>query len=238
MSSVTTKAGTSLPLLNLKGKDYLQVAHRLLWFREEHPDGEIHTEYLQIGSDYAIAKATITLNGKPLATAHKKEDKQGFADYHEKAETGAIGRALALCGYGTQFAQELEEEHRIVDAPQAKPLQSKPVTVTPQNVVKATAAVVTQVTADSRANDLAILFKAKGWTKEEAKEYITKAYGVTSLKDLTLSQCQGFHSVLTKQPSAAVALDNLNNMGKKPEVKTAFDAFKITPEITEDDIPF
>ena len=29
----------------------------------------------------------------------------------------AIGRALAALGYGTQFAPELNEEHRIVDAP-------------------------------------------------------------------------------------------------------------------------
>ena len=32
------------------------------------------------------------------------------------AETGAIGRALALCGYGTQFSTELEESN-VVDSP-------------------------------------------------------------------------------------------------------------------------
>ncbi len=31
--------------------------------------------------------------------------------------SGAIGRALAALGYGTQFAPELDEQHRIVDAP-------------------------------------------------------------------------------------------------------------------------
>ena len=40
-----------------------------------------------------------------------------FADYLEKAETRAVGRALAMCGYGTQFAPELEERERIVDSP-------------------------------------------------------------------------------------------------------------------------
>ena len=44
----------------------------------------------------------------------------------EKAETGSIGRALALLGYGTQFcADELDEGDRIVDAP-AEPAR-KPV---------------------------------------------------------------------------------------------------------------
>jgi hypothetical protein len=45
----------------------------------------------------------------------------------EKAETGAIGRALALIGYGTQFcADELDEGDRIVDAPVAKKSSYRP----------------------------------------------------------------------------------------------------------------
>ena len=35
----------------------------------------------------------------------------------EKSETGAIGRALANLGYGTQFAPDLDEQDRIVDSP-------------------------------------------------------------------------------------------------------------------------
>ena len=45
------------------------------------------------------------------------EKAASFPDYVEKAETGAIGRALAALGYGTQFAPELNEQHRIVDSP-------------------------------------------------------------------------------------------------------------------------
>ncbi|MBI3944399.1 MAG: hypothetical protein HY321_00615, partial [Armatimonadetes bacterium] len=55
--------------------------------------------------------------GKTMARGTKMETARGFADYIEKSETGAIGRALALCGFGTQFAPELEEGERIVDAP-------------------------------------------------------------------------------------------------------------------------
>lgn len=115
-----TPKGTILPLLNLKGKEYLQVAHRLVWFREEHPDWSIQTEFVEINTEkkYAIAKALIlTPKNEIIATAHKTETSQGFADYLEKAETGAIGRALAMCGYGTQFAPEIEEADRIVDSP-------------------------------------------------------------------------------------------------------------------------
>lgn len=117
-----TKKGTELPLLNLRGKDYLQVAHRLVWFREEHPDWSIETEIVENKPEATLSKATIKdEKGRILATAHKFEDKKGFADHREKSETGAIGRALALLGYGTQFcADELDEGERLADAPVGK----------------------------------------------------------------------------------------------------------------------
>lgn len=122
MKIFKTPKGTELPILDLRGKDYLQVAHRLVWFRETHPEWSISTEFIQISDMHAIAKATI-LNekGTIVATAHKSEDKKGFQDFIEKAETGAIGRALAACGYGTQFAPELDEHSRIVDSPVYRP---------------------------------------------------------------------------------------------------------------------
>lgn len=129
MTSFKTPKGTELPMLNLKGKDYLMVAYRLVWFREEHPDWKIDTELLQrgtnerTGADYVIFRATVSdKEGNVLATGHKYEDEKGFPDYIEKSETGAIGRTLAFCGYGTQFAPELDEQHRLADSPtQRKP---------------------------------------------------------------------------------------------------------------------
>jgi len=115
---IKTEKGTTLPLMELKGKSYLQVAYRLVWFREEHPDWTIETEALEIADDHAIFKATVRdQNGRLIATGTKSETRTGFPDFLEKAETGAIGRALALCGYGTQFAPELDEGERIVDTP-------------------------------------------------------------------------------------------------------------------------
>lgn len=113
-----TKKGTPLKLRKIQGQDYLDVQQRVLWFREEHPDWSIVTEFISITEKDAMAKAVITDDkGFVIATGHKYEDVQGFKDYREKCETGAIGRALALCGYGTQFAHELNEGERIVDAP-------------------------------------------------------------------------------------------------------------------------
>lgn len=118
MSSFKTKAGTELPIQNLRGKPYLQVAYRLVWFREEKPEWSIATEYVQLTPTIAIAKATVSdAQGRVIATGHKTETPEGFQDFVEKAETGAIGRALAACGYGTQFAPDLDEGERVVDSP-------------------------------------------------------------------------------------------------------------------------
>jgi hypothetical protein len=103
------------------GKKYLPVAARLVWFREEKPDWGIVTTPLDINMErqYCIFQAQVfDSNGKVIATGTKVETAKGFPDYVEKAETGAVGRALAMVGYGTQFAPELEEGDRLADAPQ------------------------------------------------------------------------------------------------------------------------
>jgi hypothetical protein len=121
VSTWTTKQGTTLQLLNLKGKDYLPVAQRLIWFREERPNWAIVTQVEQ-HEKHTVARAEIRdETGRVLATAHKREDASHFADHLEKAEAGAIGRALSYVGYGTQFcADELDEGERIADSPQEK----------------------------------------------------------------------------------------------------------------------
>ncbi len=120
--SFKTTNGTELLISNIRGKDYLEVKYRLIWFREEHPDWSIQTEIIKYEENTSTVKARIITNdGQVIATAHKTEDKKDFYDHLEKAETGAIGRALALIGYGTQFAPEFDEGDRVVDAPAQRP---------------------------------------------------------------------------------------------------------------------
>ena len=133
---------------NKGGKaDYLPVQWRLVWFRQLCPQGTIDTEELEVSLDreceaevsvwnqdtrrsektlkraqgYARFRAVVTDGKGGRATATKTERAVDFPDYVEKAETGAVGRALAMLGYGTQFiGDDLNEEHRIVDAPVEK----------------------------------------------------------------------------------------------------------------------
>lgn len=123
MKTFKTTKGTELPLANLKGKDYMLVAHRLQWFVEEVPSYHINETFLVLNAEETVAQVTINvLNEQGQAVkkvmATKRETKADFGDFTEKASTGALGRALAQLGYGTQFAQQdLDEGDRIVDAP-------------------------------------------------------------------------------------------------------------------------
>lgn len=107
-------------LIDLKGKAYLQVMWRLVWFREDHPDWNIDTklEHYDPTSNHAIFSAKIyDANGVQKSAGYGSENIKDFRDFIEKAETKAVGRALAMLGYGTQFAPELDEEERLADSP-------------------------------------------------------------------------------------------------------------------------
>lgn len=124
-------------LIKLQGKDYLQVMWRLVWFREEHQNWSIDTTMTAHDTEnhHAIFKCVVCdENGDQKSSGYGSESAKDFRDYIEKAETKAVGRALAMLGYGTQFAPELDEGERIVDSPVPRkkstdddPLGSKPV---------------------------------------------------------------------------------------------------------------
>lgn len=107
-------------LIRLQGKDYLQVQHRVLWFRAEHPKGRIETEL--VSTDPLIYKATIKdSDGNILATGHgsaQRKDKAVWSGREvEKAETAATGRALGLAGFGTQFTNDFNDDDHLADSP-------------------------------------------------------------------------------------------------------------------------
>jgi hypothetical protein len=118
------KAYLSQPnrLLNLKGKAYLQVADRVYAFRLDHPTWSIITAPVEgnLAAGYVVFQARVMDGDSIIATGHKCEAKGSFADWFEKAETGAIGRALGYCGYGTLAALDEDPSHPC-DAPRERP---------------------------------------------------------------------------------------------------------------------
>lgn len=114
------------------GKLYLPVPPRVVWFRESCPINSgwgLRTRLVEGGFEkgYAVFEAEVVdPEGRVIASAIKSEDKAGFADFMEKANTGAVGRALSLCGFGTLQALDLDEgseRGEVVDSPQQRPGQ-------------------------------------------------------------------------------------------------------------------
>ncbi len=162
-------------LIQIKGRnglsDYLPVQWRLVWFRSQYPNGSIETELLHLDLErdveafaevwneekqqsekivkqnkgIAIFKATARDGLGGIGTGTKSETAANFPDFIEAAETGAIGRALASLGFGTQFAPELQEEHRIVDSPVTR-------TNAPANGHRATPPVAVNRVTEKQAN--------------------------------------------------------------------------------------
>lgn len=121
--TLTTKRGTVLPLANLKGKEYLLVAHRIVWFAEENSSYKTEVLLPSVSEEATLAQVTVSILNDSGAvvkqvTDMKREHKVDFKDHTEKAITGALGRCMAQLGYGTAFAlADLDEGVRIVDAP-------------------------------------------------------------------------------------------------------------------------
>jgi hypothetical protein len=101
-------------------QDYLEVRYRVQHFREQFPHGHILTEEVCVDVDrgYARFKAIVEDGEGGMASAYGTEVKASFEDYMEKASTRAVGRALALLGFGTPFSgEDLDESTHVADSP-------------------------------------------------------------------------------------------------------------------------
>jgi hypothetical protein len=88
--------------------------------REQHPDAIIDTELMSHQDQFAVFRAKVSIPGGGSATGWGSEGADDFRDYIEKAETKAIGRALAALGFGTQFCPDFDfgaSAGRVVDSP-------------------------------------------------------------------------------------------------------------------------
>lgn len=209
MKIFKTPKGTELPLMELKGKDYLQVAYRLVWFREEKPLWGIETVVGE-GLSKAIIKDE---TGRIIATAHKTVGTKVFAE--ESSETGAIGRALAMCGFGTQFCgDELDEKEDLADAPvQAKKIEEQRVISQNKGIQETGAAkkspeVQLLDTPPLTEAQLATLDKVQercGWKEEKLRAYLIQNQLNPDKSKLTSLQYRKLISAIKAWPEKGFA---------------------------------
>jgi len=194
-------------LIKMKGgKLYAPVYVRIALFREEHPVADgwgITAEIVDTDDVSCLSRASITdPQGRVVATGHKREHRAHFPDFEEKSLTGAVGRALLMAGYGTQYAlDELDEGERIVDTP------------IPGNIV-----VDAQPTVKKAPNPFVQQCK-RLWgveiTGEECKQIFMRAWPITSPTPEALAAAA---EVLAQYANATEAEQDLFVESDAPEV--------------------
>ena len=111
--------------VNIHGKEYHTVAERVSAFRAKHPDLSIETEIVRWEGDDVVVKASISNDGKIIATglAHEVRGSTNInrTSHVENCETSAIGRCLAAFGMGgTEYATADEVANAITQQNEAK----------------------------------------------------------------------------------------------------------------------
>lgn len=106
MNFETTDKSLKSKAISIKGKDYVLVADRIIYFNEKYPTGSVTTEIVRYESKQVIIKATIKpeVDSSRIFTGYSQAiEGEGFINKTsalENAETSAVGRALAMMGIG------------------------------------------------------------------------------------------------------------------------------------------
>ena len=111
---------TKLKTVNIKGKEYVEVNERLIYFRKTYPNYSLTSEVLEKTDKSILIIATISdEKDRVIATGLAEEEKGSTfinkTSYVENFETSAWGRALANFGIGldTSVASANEVQNAI-----------------------------------------------------------------------------------------------------------------------------
>jgi len=114
--------------IDIKGKQYVLVSDRILYFNENYPEGSITTELLSKPEDeLVVIKATVwaTNTGDRKFTGHSQARwGDGYINKTsalENCETSAVGRALAMMGIGVIDSIASVDEIKKAEQPAYEP---------------------------------------------------------------------------------------------------------------------
>ncbi|MBQ1297251.1 MAG: hypothetical protein IIY21_24615 [Clostridiales bacterium] len=125
------KASASIKTTDIRGKQYAEVNQRIKAFRMLCPNGCISTEILSNADGMVIMKASVLdEEGRLLGTgtAYEREGSSNInkTSYIENCETSAVGRALAMCGFGIDLSvASYEEVSNAIEQQNKKPAEKK-----------------------------------------------------------------------------------------------------------------
>lgn len=186
-SRYLTKVGSS---------DYLEVKWRLVWLREMHPDAVIETEMVSNDDQLSVFRARVTIPGGGSATGWGSEGYNDFRDYLEKAETKALGRALAALGFGTQFCPDFEfgaDRGAVVDSPiDFASTRGRRIAEAQGDGGDRRVASLNQPVTPRQLKFIQAIAREKGMSDDELNAEIERAYGKATVAELDRRDASAF----------------------------------------------
>lgn len=106
-------------VVKIHGREYKTVALRVAEFKEQYPEWSLVTELVSADDETVVMKAMVLDENQRVRGTGYAEEKRAASKINrtsamENAETSAIGRSLAACGFaGTEFASADEVANAI-----------------------------------------------------------------------------------------------------------------------------
>lgn len=115
--------------INIKGKQYVLVSDRILYFNESYPDGSIECELIsEPGDKMVVMRAIVTPDAHNPVRAFTGYSQATWGDGMvnktsalENCETSAVGRALAMMGIGVIDSIASVDEIKKAEQPAYQP---------------------------------------------------------------------------------------------------------------------
>ena len=200
--------------------DYETVEDRLVKFWDDHKEGRVLTSIHYYDDNRILVKAEIYFNredDRPVATGYAEEVRGASpvnkTSHAENAETSAIGRGLANCGYATKGSRPSREEMEKVQRADSYSAPSAP----SQNYQKVKQAFNAQevnkpaptiknpgaTASDKQLGLIRSLIRGKEMTESEGVEYVGTVVGreISSLSEIMMGEAS---NVITALKSIAV----------------------------------
>lgn len=192
-------------------KDYIPVAERVEQFYADNPQGRITTEILELHQEtgFVLMKASVYRSPDdiaPSATGHAFEVRgDGFVNktsFVENCETGAVGRALALCGYEVKRGIASREEMQKADR---MPQNVTQMPATNQPTVNESPSSDWLCTAQTRREilDLEAALDEAGIKSTQLRDALEKNKGTRNPATLSPEDALGYRDYLKKRNNAA-----------------------------------
>ena len=187
--------------INIKGKQYVLVSDRIIYFNENYPNGSIKTELISDPkSEHIIVKATITPDSSNPMRMFTGYSQAKIGDGYinktsalENAETSSVGRGLAMMGIGV-----LDSVASVDEINKAETMAKQKPVVKPQTVKQ----VVENAFVDKKdiiRKQIAEYIRSNKYTKEYIKDTMIGLYNKDKYDDLSEEEAISFALILEEK---------------------------------------